>query len=138
MINKIIKKINYEFAEQFEVSAIKNLGFVPINTSPNGVYVAMTTTSNKEKITDYVTKLNGEKVNFTFKREGTKSSRFNAVIIDEKGEELGRVNGIKIYMTTDTLNIDVPLKKNVTNVNAVLKLEDVKSKEEIFRQTIRL
>ena len=82
--------------------------------------------------------INGEKVNFTFKREGTKSSRFNAVILDEKGVELGRVNGIKIYMTTDTLNIDVPLNKNVTNVNALLKLEDAKSKEEIFRQTIRL
>ena len=82
--------------------------------------------------------VDGKKVNFTFKREGTKSSRFNAVILGEKGEEFGRVNGIKIYMTTDTLNIDVPLNKNLKNMNALLKLEDAKSKEEIFRQPIRL
>lgn len=82
--------------------------------------------------------IGGKKVNFSFRREGTKSSRFNAVILDEKGEELGRVNGIKIYLTTETLSIDVPLNKNLNNVNALLKLEDAKSKEEIFRQTIRL
>lgn len=93
--------------------------------------------TNKTSVVGYKN-VNGQKVNFTFKREGTKSSRFNAVILDEKGEELGRVNGIKIYMTTDKLNIDIPLNKNLKNMNALLKLEDAKSKEEIFRQPIRL
>ena len=82
--------------------------------------------------------VDGTKVNLTFRREGTKSSRFNAVILDERGQELGRVNGIKIYMTTDKLSIDLPLNKNLRNMNALLKLEDAKSKEEILRQPIRL
>ena len=82
--------------------------------------------------------VDGTKVNLTFRREGTKSSRFTAVILDERGQELGRVNGIKIYMTTDKLSIDLPLNKNLRNMNALLKLEDAKSKEEILRQPIRL
>ncbi len=93
--------------------------------------------TNKTSLVNFKN-VDGKKVNFTFKREGTKSSRFNAVILDERGEELGRVNGIKIYMTTNTLNIDIPLNKNLRNMNALLKLEDAKSKEEIFRQPIRL
>lgn len=83
-------------------------------------------------------KIGNDKLNITLKREGNKSSRLNAYVLDEKNQELGKIKGIKIYMTTDTLNIDIPLNKNVTNVNALLKLEDAKSEKEILRQPIKL
>ena len=83
-------------------------------------------------------KVGNDKLNITLKREGNKSSRVNAYVLDKKNQELGKVKGIKIYMTTDTLNIDIPLNKNVTNENALLKLEDAQSEKEILRQSIKL
>lgn len=83
-------------------------------------------------------KVGNDKLNITLKREGNKSSRLNAYVLDEKNQELGKVKGIKIYMTTDTLSIDIPLEKNVTNMNALLKLEDAVSEKEILRQPIKL
>ena len=110
MINKIIKKINYEFAEQFEVSAIKNLGFVPINTSPNGVYVAMTTTSNKEKITDYVAKLNGQKVNFVYLGKGDFDTVYQVFMEkfakDTIPDEIDETNDDSLELEDETIEID--------------------------------
>ena len=83
-------------------------------------------------------KVGNDKLNITLKREGNKSSRINAYVLDGKNQELGKVKGIKIYMSTDTLNIDIPLEKNVTNMNALLKLEDAQSEKEILRQPIKL
>lgn len=83
-------------------------------------------------------KVGNDKLNITLKREGNKSSRLNVYVLDEKNQELGKIKGVKIYMTTETLNIDIPLNKNLNNVNALLKLEDAKSEKEILRQPIRL
>ena len=82
--------------------------------------------------------VNGEKLNVTLKREGNISSYVNIVILDNKGKELGRVNSVRIYLSAEKLNIDVPLNTKVKGVNAVLKLEDAKSKKEILRQNIKL
>ena len=78
------------------------------------------------------------KLNIVFKRLGNKSSRFNVVIADEKDKNIGRVNGIKIYMSTDTLSVNIPLDKNAQTHNAVLKLEDAKTKEEILRKALHI
>ena len=83
-------------------------------------------------------KVGNDKLNINLKREGNKSSRVNVYVLDNKNQELGKVKGIKIYMTTDTLNIDIPLNKDVTNMDALLKLEDAKSEKEILRQPIKL
>lgn len=48
------------------------------------------------------------------------------------------MNGVKIYMSTDKLNLSLPLDKNANTHNAILKLEDAKTKEEIFRQALQL
>ena len=83
-------------------------------------------------------KVGNDKLNITLKREGNKSSRVNAYVLDGKNKELGKVKGIKIYMTTDTLNMDIPLEKNVKNETILLKLEDAVSEKEILRQPIKL
>lgn len=83
-------------------------------------------------------KVGSDKLNITLKREGNISSRVNAYVLDKKNQELGKIKSIKIYPTTDTLNIDIPLNKNVVNVDALLKLEDAKSEKEILRQPIKL
>ena len=78
------------------------------------------------------------KLKLVFKRLGNKSSRFNIAVADGKDEDIGRMNGVKIYMSTDTLNVNLPLDKNANIHNAILKLEDAKTKEEIFRQALQL
>ncbi len=82
--------------------------------------------------------LPNNQLNLVLKRLGNKSSRFNVVVADQKDKDIGRVNGLKIYMSTDTLSVNVPLDKNVQIKNAVLKLEDAKTKEEILRKAISL
>lgn len=77
-------------------------------------------------------------LNLVLKRLGNKSSRFNVVVADGQNKDIGRVNGLKIYMSTDTLSVNVPLDKNAQTKNAVLKLEDAKTKEEILRKAISL
>lgn len=78
------------------------------------------------------------KLELIFKRLGNKSSRFNIAVADGKDKDIGRMNGVKIYMSTDTLNVNLPLDKNANIHNAILKLEDAKTKEEIFRQALQL
>ena len=76
----------------------------------------------------------------TLRRLGNVSSRVNVAIIDSTTQkEIGRVNGVKIYMSTDDLTFNVPLDKGTETVkSAVLKIEDAKSKEEISKQAISL
>lgn len=78
------------------------------------------------------------KLELVFKRLGNKSSRFNVAVADGKDKDIGRMNGVKIYMSTDTLTVKLPLDKNADVHNAILKLEDAKTKEEIFRQALQL
>lgn len=78
------------------------------------------------------------KLQLVFKRLGNKSSRFNISVADGKDKDIGRMNGVKIYMSTDKLNLSLPLDKNANTHNAILKLEDAKTKEEIFRQALQL
>ncbi len=77
------------------------------------------------------------KLQLAFKRLGNKSSRFNIAVVDGKGNDVGRMNGVKIYMSTDKLNIKLPLDKNSDKHDVILRLEDAKTKEEIFRQALQ-
>lgn len=72
------------------------------------------------------------------KRLGNISSRVNVAVLDEKDREIGRLNNVKVYLSTPTLNINVPLNTKQHNNNMVLKLEDAKTKEEILKQNINL
>ncbi|MBO5284532.1 MAG: hypothetical protein J6B00_01505 [Alphaproteobacteria bacterium] len=72
------------------------------------------------------------------KRLGNKSSRVNLAVMDAKGKEIGRLNNVKVYLSTPTLNIKVPLKTKERIKNLVLRLEDAGTKEEILKQSINL
>ena len=67
---------------------------------------------NKTQIASY--KLAGrDKLNLVLKRSGNQSSRVNVAVINDKGKEIGRVNSVKIYLSTDTLNVSVPFNKEL-------------------------
>ncbi len=81
-------------------------------------------------------KTSDNNLRITLKRAGNISSRVNAVILNEKGDELGRLNQIKIYTTTDKLTVNIQLRD--TDNNLTLKLENAKTKEEILKSKLSL
>lgn len=82
--------------------------------------------------------LNSRDLSVTLKRAGNISSRVNLVVVDPKGEEIGRLNSVKIYTTAETLSSKVSIKEGTSFHNAVLKIEDARTKEEILHQDIHM
>lgn len=95
------------------------------------------TLHNKTEIASYKF-LEGNKLEVVLNRSGNQSSRVNIAVINDKGKDIGRVNSVKIYLTTDKLNITIPLDKNLLTHNAQLKLEDARTKKDISTQAISL
>ena len=54
LISRLIKKINFDLADKFELSVAKDLSFVPINMQNDVFFVAIHSKSNKAEITKYV------------------------------------------------------------------------------------
>ncbi|MBQ4645763.1 MAG: Flp pilus assembly complex ATPase component TadA [Candidatus Gastranaerophilales bacterium] len=69
-ITKLIKKINFDLANHFELSATKELSFVPVNmqknitTGEDVFFVAVCKNSDQTKIKDYVSKYISNSVSF--------------------------------------------------------------------------
>lgn len=82
-------------------------------------------------------KVSADTLEVTLKRLGNKSSRVNIVIEDIKGNEIGRLNSVKIYTTNDKLTSKVVLKDSSAN-SVILKIEDAKTKENILQQKINI
>lgn len=82
--------------------------------------------------------LSNNKLQLELKRMGNMSSRVNISVLNEKGKEVGRVNNVKVYLSTPTLNVVIPLKTQTKLINPILKLEDARTKGEILTQSITL
>lgn len=106
--------------------------------------ITLPVTITKGKNLKNVTKVEKYKVlpdnvlSVTLSRSGNMSSRINVAVINDKGEEIGRVNNVKIYLPTDRLNLRLTLNKNLLSHNAQLKLEDAWTKKDISTQAISL
>lgn len=77
-----------------------------------------------------------EAFNVVLKRTGNISSNVNLVLVDDDKKEISRLNSVKIYVPNEKLKVKMPLAKNDTHNNGVLKLEDAVSKKEILRQNV--
>ncbi len=74
----------------------------------------------------------------TLKRSGNLSSRVNIAVINDKNEEIGRINNVKIYLSTDKLNLSVVLDKSKLSNHLRLKLEDARTKKDISIQALSI
>ena len=54
LLDKLIKKINFEYANNFELAIAKEYSFVPINVQGESFFVAVSPDADKEKIIEYV------------------------------------------------------------------------------------
>ena len=90
---------------------------------------------SKTEVVNYK-KVGADKIEFLLKRLGNKSSRVNLVVETPKGEQIGRLNEVKVYMTNTQLTITMKTEKDLP-AKAVLKLEDAKTKKEILRKDLQ-
>ena len=66
LLDKLIKKINFEHANNFELAVAKEYSFVPINTQGDSFFVAVSPDADKEKIIEYIKPKKKKKVEFIF------------------------------------------------------------------------
>ena len=66
LINKLIRKINFEFANKFELSTAQELAFVPVNMQNGVFFVAIYSSSNKDKILKYISNVIDNKIEFIY------------------------------------------------------------------------
>ncbi len=60
IITKLTNKINFDLVSKLDVKTIKELSFVPVNVQNNVFFIAISTKSQKDKITEYV----GDKIEY--------------------------------------------------------------------------
>ena len=66
LLDKLIKKINFEHANNFELAVAKEYSFVPINVQGDSFFVAVSPDADKEKIIEYIKPIVDKKVEFIF------------------------------------------------------------------------
>ena len=66
LLDKLIKKINFEHANKFELAVAKEYSFVPINVQGASFFVAVSPDADKEKIIEYIKPIVDKKVEFIF------------------------------------------------------------------------
>lgn len=147
IIKKLIKKINFELADKFELSVARELSFVPVNIQGDSFFVAVYSNSNKEQISKYVSGILNYKIEFILlTKENFEllfsaflkrfSSQYGDAVKDEPDADdilvdmnsnvvKSGVNELKIDVSSDTLNI---------NDNDLLILDDNQSTNQISNQ----
>ncbi len=78
LLVKLINKINFDYANHFELAVAKELSFVPINMQGGAFFAAVSATSDKAKITEYIKSVFDARIEFIFLSE----TNFN-VLFDE-------------------------------------------------------
>ena len=78
LLVKLINKINFDYANHFELAEAKELSFVPINMQGDAFFVAVSATSDKAKVTEYIKSVFDARIEFIFLSE----TNFN-VLFDE-------------------------------------------------------
>ncbi len=66
LLEKLINKINFDYADNFELAVAKEYSFVPISAQNESFFVAVPPEADKEQIIAYVSPLVEKKVEFIF------------------------------------------------------------------------
>lgn len=80
LLDKLIKKINFEHANNFELAVAKEYSFVPINVQGDSFFVAVSPDADKEKIIEYVKPIVDKKIEFIFLSKQNFDTLFDAFL----------------------------------------------------------
>lgn len=128
LLDKLIKKINFEHANNFELAVAKEYSFVPINVQGDSFFVAVSPDADKERIIEYIKPIVDKKIEFIFLSkqnfdtlfEGFLkkfSSTFGSVLSEETAENpFGDVafdqSGIRPYNNSNDSNSEETIQLN--------------------------
>ncbi len=77
LLVKLINKINFDYANHFELAVAKEMSFVPINMQGDAFFVAVSATSDKAKINEYIKSIFDCRIEFIFLSEANFDVLFN-------------------------------------------------------------
>ena len=80
LLDKLIKKINFEHANNFELAVAKEYSFVPVNVQGDSFFVAVPHDADKEKIIEYVKPIVNKKIEFVFLSKQNFDTLFEAFL----------------------------------------------------------
>ncbi len=103
IITKLIKKINFDLADKFELAVAKELSFVPVNMQNNVFFIAVYSNSNKDNIIKYVSKIIDNKIEFIYLTKENFDQLFNAFLKKFSAKYGGAISS---DINSDTLSFD--------------------------------
>lgn len=77
LLVKLINKINFDYANHFELAVARELSFVPINMQGDAFFVAVSAASDKAKISEYIKTVFDTRIEFIFLSETNFEILFN-------------------------------------------------------------
>ncbi len=77
LLVKLINKINFDYANHFELAVVRELSFVPINMQGDAFFVAVSAASDKAKISEYIKTVFDSRIEFIFLSEANFEILFN-------------------------------------------------------------
>ena len=80
LLDKLINRINFEHANNFELAVAKEYSFVPINVQGESFFVAICTDSDKVKITEYVKPIVNRNLEFIYLSKQNFDTLFNGFL----------------------------------------------------------
>ena len=121
LLDKLIKKINFEHANNFELAVAKEYSFVPVNVQGDSFFVAVPHDADKEKIIEYVKPIVNKKIEFVFLSKQNFdtlfeaflkkfSSTFGSVLSDETADnpfgDVAFEQSVSSSKTTELISLD--------------------------------
>jgi len=121
LLVKLINKINFDYANHFELAEAKELSFVPINMQGDAFFVAVSATSDKAKVAEYIKSVFDSRIEFIFLSE----TNFN-VLFDEFLKIFNSKYGnVQLNATADNLSSLDALPDQGVVTPAVVQNEEV-------------
>ncbi len=123
LLVKLINKINFDYANHFELAVARELSFVPINMQGDAFFVAVSAASDKAKISEYIKTIFDSRIEFIFLSESNFEVLFND-FLKIFNSKYGNVNFEKPAAIEDESRIDA-----LPDTNNVIEPEVVSSDE---------
>ncbi len=119
IITKLIKKINFNLADKFELSKAEELAFVPvnmqkdINSGKDVFFVAVYSNSNEDKIKTYIKSIIDNEVKFIFLTKNNFDLLFNAFLKKFSAKYGGAITASTKEIVEGTLNFKTDDAKDI-------------------------
>lgn len=119
IITKLIKKINFNLADKFELSKAEELAFVPvnmqkdINSGKDVFFVAVYSNSNEDKIKTYIKSIIDNEVKFIFLTKNNFDLLFNAFLKKFSAKYGGAITASTKEIVEGTLNFKTDDTKDI-------------------------